>query len=246
MRFQFHIGSLLSFFILVLLIHEAHELGHHLSTRLVCGYWCTRDFLFWSPLCSGCLPPYGMIIFSFAGPLINYLFMWTGFILLHPSKPVEKRYIGFALVMAALPLPRLLAAAGRGGDEVNTTRLIFDTHETFKGAPVIAGGLIVLLLSLPPLWRAFRTIRNKQRLLIFLAFLVIPWQLDELVITKVLNGYLASSGFIMKPVYFGIPLLIIIWEIILLAGFLITRRQLIYLQAKEKSLRAPSQKEVFL
>jgi hypothetical protein len=234
MRFQFHIVSLLGFFILVLLLHEAHELGHHLSARLVCGCWSTRDFLYWPQFCSDCHPPYGMVIFSFAGPLINYLFMWIGFILLRQSNPVEKKCIGFVLVMAALPLPRLLAAAGRGGDEVNTMRLIFDGQETFKGAPVIAGGLIVLLLSLPPLWRAFRSIRNKQRLLIFSAFLVVPWQLDELMITKLLNGSLASSGFLMEPVYFGIPLLIIAWEIILLAGFLLTRRQLSCLLAKEK------------
>jgi hypothetical protein len=154
--------------------------------------------------------------------------MWCGFTLLKPSNSIEKKYNGFVLVMGALPLPRLLGAAGRGGDEINTMRLIMEGQDTFKGIPVVAGGLVVLLLTLPPLWRAFHSIANKQRLFIFLAFLVFPWLLDELVITNLLQENLEKTGLLMKPVYFGIPLLVIVWQVLLIKVFLLSKKFLRY------------------
>jgi uncharacterized membrane protein len=225
MDFRLTIGSLLAFLIVTLLLHEAHEMAHHVSGWIVCGCHGTRDFLYWQ-LCNDCHSSFVSIVTGFAGPLVTYFFMWCGFVLLHPSNNIGKKQTGFVLVMAALPLPRLLGAAGRGGDEINTMRRVFDEQEVFKGAAVIAGGLIVLLLSIPPLWRAFRSIKNKQRLLIFLAFLVLPWLLDDLVITRLLQGYLTKTGILMEPVYFGIPVLVIVWDILLLAGFLMRRKYL--------------------
>jgi uncharacterized membrane protein (DUF485 family) len=155
--------------------------------------------------------------------------MWAGFILLRPSNSLRRRTIGFALVMAALPLPRLLGAADRGGDEINTMRMVMDGQESFKGAPVIIGGLIILLCIIPPLWRAFHAIDKKQRVSLFLAFLIIPWLVDLIVVTKFLNGWLATDGFLMQPVYFGTPLLVIIWELMLLVAFILTCRKIKFL-----------------
>jgi hypothetical protein len=157
---------------------------------------------------------------------MTYLFIWIGYFLLKSSNTDEKKIWGFALVMAALPLSRLLAVIGHGGNEITAMRMIFASDQPFKGIPVIVGGILVLSLLIAPLWRAYRSIRNKHSWLIFLAFLVVPWQIDELIITKLLNGYVVSSGFLMHPIYLGTPLLVIVWQIILIVLFLITKKQI--------------------
>lgn len=226
MRLQFNLTSLLAFFILVLLLHEAHESAHYFSAWLLCGCPPTRDFLIWK-LCSSCTNQNLFILASFAGPLITYAFMWWGFSLLRATTSSWQKTIGFALVLGALPLPRWLAAVDRGGDEISTLRHVFTGGQTYQG--VLLGGLIVLLFTVPPVWRAFKAIRNKQRILILLAFLAIPWMLDRLLVEKFLNGKLVASGVLMSPVYAGIPLLVILWQVFLLIAFALTARKLKYL-----------------
>ncbi len=226
MRLQFNLTSLLAFFILVLLLHEAHESAHYFSAWLLCGCPPTRDFLIWK-LCSSCTNQNLFILASFAGPLITYAFMWWGFSLLRATASSWQKTIGFALVLGALPLPRWLAAVDKGGDEISTLRHVFTGGQTYQG--VLLGGLIVLLFTVPPVWRAFKAIRNKQRILILLAFLAIPWILDRLLVEKFLNGKLVASGVLMSPVYAGIPLLVILWQVFLLIAFALTARKLKYL-----------------
>jgi len=226
MRLQFNLASLLAFFILVLLLHEAHESAHCFSAWLLCGCPPARDFLVWE-LCSNCTGEKQFILASFAGPLATYAFMWWGFSLLRPTTSAWQKTIGFALVTGALPLPRWLAAIDRGGDEISTLRHVFTGAQTYQG--VLLGGLIVLLFTVPPVWRAFKAIRNKQRILIILAFLVIPWLLDRLLVEKFLNGKLAAAGVLMSPVYAGMPLLVILWQLFLLIAFALTARKLKYL-----------------
>lgn len=232
MRLQFHLPSLLAFFILALLLHEAHESAHYFSAWLLCGCPPTRDFLVWK-LCSSCTGEKQFILASFAGPLVTYAFMWWGFSLLRPTTSAWQKTIGFALVLGALPLPRWIAVIGRGGDEISTLHHVFTGEQTYQAA--LLGGLIVLLLTVPPVWRAFKAIRNKQRILIMLAFLTIPWILDRLLVEKFLNGRLAATGVWMSPVYAGIPLLVILWQVFLLIAFILTARKLKYLS--EDSLR---------
>ncbi|HEX2847453.1 MAG TPA: hypothetical protein VHN59_12975 [Chitinophagaceae bacterium] len=225
MRLQFNLTSLLAFLILVLLLHEAHESAHYLSAWLLCGCPPARDFLVWE-FCSSCSEKQ-FILTSFAGPLVTYAFMWWGFSLLRPTTSAWQKTIGFALVTGALPLPRWLSAIDRGGDEISTLRHVFAGAQTYQGA--LLGGLIVLLFTVPPVWRAFKAIRNKQRILIILAFLVIPWILDRLLVEEFLNGKLAATGVLMLPVYAGIPLLVILWQLFLLTAFALTARKLKYL-----------------
>jgi hypothetical protein len=225
MRLQLSPRFLLSFLFLFLLIHEAHEFSHHISGRLICGSWGTRDFLYFQT-CDSAKEGIPFILFSLVGPFMNFLFMWTGFLLLRKQNSVQKKCWGFAFVMGALPLPILLAALkDRGGDVMIAFRKIFEGHESFKSEGVIAGCFVVVLLSIPPLWRAFKSIQNKNSLLIFLAFLVIPYLLDWLIVENLLNRHIYNN-FLNTPVLFGTPFLIILWEIILLAGFLLTTKNI--------------------
>ncbi|RYZ32887.1 MAG: hypothetical protein EOP49_36820 [Sphingobacteriales bacterium] len=226
MRLQFHLPSLIAFLILVLLLHEAHESAHYFTAWLVCGCPGSRDFLVWK-LCSSCTDQRLFIIASFAGPLVTYAFMWVGLYLLRKRNTVRQKTIGFALVLGALPLPRWLAGIDKGGDEISTLRRVFTGPQTYQA--VLLGGFIVLLFTIPPVWRAFKTLRNKQRILILLAFLAIPWILDRLIVEKLLNGNLAANGVLMSPVYGGIPLLVLLWQGFLLVAFAVTARHLKYL-----------------
>jgi hypothetical protein len=221
MHLRFPISSIIAFIFLVFLLHEVHEMAHHLTGAMVCGGFGHRDFLYWKLKCDSRL---ALLIAGLAGPFITYFFMWLGFGLLRSRNSLEKKAWGFALVLGALPLPRILGAADRGGDEIGMMRMLINEKDTFKGAPVVVGGFIVLLCCLLPLWKTFVSIRNKNRLPIFLAFLILPWLTDRLMVTELLQGKLVPSGFLMNNFIAGIPLLVILWDLLLLAGFLLTNR----------------------
>jgi hypothetical protein len=223
MRLQLKPLPLIAFFILVLLLHELHESAHYFAGWLACGCPGDRDFLVWK-LCRTCTAQSTFLVASFAGPLVTYAFMWWGFYLMRPASAVHQKTIGFALTLAALPLPRWLAALDKGGDEISTLRHVFSTSQSYKA--VLIGGFIVLLFTVPPAWRAFRTIKNRLAILIMLAFLAIPWLLDSWLVERYLNKTLAASGLWMEPLYGGVPVIVTAWQLILIGAFLLTCRQL--------------------
>lgn len=229
MRIQFKPIPLIAFFILVLLLHEAHESAHYFSAWLLCGCPGDRDFLVWK-LCRTCTDERLFLMASFAGPLVTYAFMWTGFYLMRPVATSRQKAIGFALALGALPLPRWLAGIDKGGDEISTLRHVFTGSQTYLA--VITGGLIVLLFTIPPVWRAYKTIKNKYAIIILLAFLAIPWILDRLLVEKYLNNKLAASGLWMEPLYAGMPVIVVAWQLILLIAFVITASQLKHLSSE--------------
>lgn len=225
MHIRFRLGAVVAFLVLVLVLHEAHELGHHFMAWILCGCPGERDFLVWK-LCDGCAAGSNSIIAGFAGPFVTYTFMWIGYVLMKPSNEVRKRLMGFLLVMGSLPLPRLMGAADRGGDEIGTMRKLIDEGSSFKGAPVIAGGLLLLVMMAPPLWRAWKTIGRKHKILVYLAFLVVPLIFDKIVVEKLLNQEMVGGGVLMSPVWGGMPLLIIIYDVVLILALLITHKRL--------------------
>ncbi|MCG2616895.1 hypothetical protein LZZ85_21540 [Terrimonas sp. NA20] len=222
MHLQFKPVPLIAFFILVLVLHEAHESAHYFAAWLFCGCPGDRDFLVWR-VCRTCTEKSPYLLASFAGPLVTNLFMWIGFYLMRPSAALKQKTIGFALAIAALPLPRWLAAIDKGGDEIFTLRQVFTTHQYIA---VLVGGFLVLAFTIPPVWRAMKLIRNKYSLLILAAFLAIPWVLDRLLIEKYFNGKLAASGLWMEPVYAGVPTIVVGWQIIILAALIMSCRYL--------------------
>lgn len=156
---------------------------------------------------------------SFAGPLVTNLFLVAGYILMRPSATVPQKTIGFALAIGTLPLARWLALIDRGGDEIFTLRQIFTSNQY---AAVLLGAFLVLLFTVPPVWRAMKLIKNKQALLILAGFLIIPCILDRLLIEKYFNGKLAASGLWMEPVYAGVPVIVVAWQIIITGAFLLS------------------------
>ena len=88
---------------------------------------------------------------------------------------LQQKGWGLSFIMATLPLQRLQAFVFRGSDEITAFKKLMLPAEPFKGAAVIAGLLLILLLLVPPLYRSFKYLKEKNQLLTMLAFLVLPF-----------------------------------------------------------------------
>lgn len=72
----------------------------------------------------------------------------------------------------------------------------------------------MLPIMLPPLERAFRALRHRGRVAVFLGFFLLPTVLSLLVILGGLNSLLAG-GLLAGPGLLGSPLLVNAWTVLL-------------------------------
>jgi hypothetical protein len=217
MHIRFSFYFIVAFLLLVLLLHELHEWAHQLAGRFMCGCWPIRDFLYWN-LCPACNNNTHLVWVGASGPFFTYFFMWLGVYLINKQKTWLTSGWGTVFILATLPLSRLMAIAFKGGDEIMAFRNWFAGHEPFKGAAVVCGGAVVLLLTIPPVWLAYKTIKNRPRLLFFSLLLVLPLLMDKLIIEGLLMPLL-KKGFLAHPGFAGAPLLVNSWGIFLIASF---------------------------
>jgi hypothetical protein len=219
--------NLLCFFSLVFLIHEIHDWAHFITANAFCGCLGFRAFDRWAT-CDVCstASPTGFAMAGLAGPLVNYLAMWTGWGLMQAENPPEKQSIGFCLVYAALPLPKIMAALAGGGDETASFRLLFQhpggSNHYFVAA---AGLLVVVLLCLPPLIRTFMIVTGwVQRAILLPAFFVLPALADHWLVGGQMNKLL-NSGVMSRPILRGgTQLLVVVWLALLLVVYLLSRK----------------------
>lgn len=184
---------------LALVLHEAHELAHTTTGRLVCGGWGPRDFNSWQlPAdCTSTLP-------TLAGPALSFALIWIGGLLLLRGS-ARRHPLGVALVLMPNPAGRWLTAAMGGGDEGVLVR-------AWAGVPrgPVATGLalaIVAGLTLVPLARAWRAIAPDGRPLRFVALLLLPMVATG-VLLFVLGNRLLAAGFLARPQVAGAPALV--------------------------------------
>jgi len=233
---------LLAFFALTFLIHEIHDWAHFIFSASYCGCLGGRVFDGWT-VCKTCsTSTAGMALATLVGPVVNYAVIWTGWGLMHPENPSEKQSVGFTLVFAALPFPRIMGALAGGGDETSALRQLFQRPVGGINHYVVAGAglLFVLLLTLPALVRAFLLITGwVQRLLIFPAFLVLPGLADHWLvgINGELNRLMADGFLSWKMLRGGTQLFVFVWALALLIIYFLTRKSIEHvLQYKELSI----------
>ncbi|MFI5453547.1 hypothetical protein ACHMWN_15505 [Pedobacter sp. UC225_61] len=209
MKIQLTFKNLLLFIIFFFLMHELHELTHIITGRMICGCWGTRDFNVWST-CADCQSSYAVAA-TFAGPLFTFIFLWLGWYLLKYGKTPQHQSYGLLFILGNMQFGRMFMAATGSGDEVWGLRSLFlnADHSNFLMIKVIAF-LIVSCICLPPLITVYKAIANQKKVLIFIAFLVIPLILDTVVILMALNGIL-TKGFLNQVWIMGTPLLITLW-----------------------------------
>jgi hypothetical protein len=158
-----NLGYLAAFVALNFLASGAHETIHHVVARGTCGAWGTMTF--WQfHLAEGCANPRMALLATLAGPMLTYALMWLGMLLVLRGAALA----GVTLILANLPLARLVTVLMRGGDEMVLTRALIGE----EGWPLLLFATLVLLV--PPLVVAYRAIANRWRPLVFAAFLVLP------------------------------------------------------------------------
>jgi len=198
----------LAFLLLEFVCMQAHEVIHHVTGRIVCGAWGTMTFnVFY--LAPGCFETKNIALIStFAGPALSYVLMWLGMLLV-----LKNRYalFGFSLIFANLPFARFITVAMAGGDEMVIGR-------RFAGAaayPLIL--CLVVLILLPPLIVAFKSINVKRPWLVLLAFLLLPLAYDALT-KRVLLAPMIDRWEVLAAHVWGVPLFIICVDAVVLVS----------------------------
>lgn len=136
--------------------------------------------------------------------------------------------MGFMMVFAALPFPRIMGALAGGGDETSTLRQLFQRPNGSNHYIVAGAGLVLVVgLCLPALIRAFTLIAGwVQRIFWFAAFLVLPGLVDHWVVSKELNGLLADGVLSHKVLKGGTKMFVFVWLAVVLIMYLLTRKSL--------------------
>lgn len=200
-----------AFVALLFVMHELHEIIHITVGRLICGCWGGRDFNVWE-LCENCSEAIPFSVFAtFAGPIFTFGFIYLGYYLMSKkfmSKPGTIS-LGFALVFANMPFARILTATMGGGDEVYGLSVIFGNRVN-DTVIWITGLMIVLLIALPPLVRAWKILRKRHRIWIYAGFFFLPLAFDLLVVLGLMNTLL-QNNLLDQPGIIGSPVLVNIW-----------------------------------
>jgi hypothetical protein len=211
LQIQLSLKSLIVFIFFFFLMHELHELVHIITGRLICGSWGTRDFNVWD-LCTDCLKlkPWA-IAATFAGPIFTFAMLWLGRYWLKYGKTVQYRSLGLVFILGNMQFGRMYMAATGSGDEAWGLRFLF-LNQNHSNAIIIKviGFLIVSMICLPPLITAYRSIANKQKILIYACFLIVPLILDTVMILILLNSIL-EKGILNQVWIMGTPLIITLW-----------------------------------
>lgn len=190
------IRYLLAFTALLLLAHELHELAHTTAGRMLCGAWGPRDFNSWS-LAEGC----ATLLPTFVGPLFTYLLIWSGALLVLPKDPGW----GVALILAPDPFARLFTAALGGGDEGVLVRAWAGWGRGPLATAVTLA--LVAVLTLYPLWLAWRAIPRPSPGARFVLLLLWPMAVTG-VLLFLLGNRLLALGVGTAPLRAGAPPLV--------------------------------------
>jgi hypothetical protein len=214
---------LLSFLILVFLVHELHDWAHTLVARAMCPCWGMRVFDGWD-FCPDCFASAGArALATVAGPVITFIFLWIGWSLLNEDNQLDEQSLGCTIVLACLPLNILLAATAGGGDLTNAIRWL-EPHDAQNNPHFVSllGLLIVVVLTVPPLVRTFLRLPGyRGKFILFPIFLLVPRWLDHWVVSIGLNRWLIKPDTDQAQAYTWV----IAWLILLLTGWFFTRRQ---------------------
>jgi hypothetical protein len=212
---------ILSFLMLVFLVHECHDWAHILAVRATCHCWPVRTFGDWVLCGSPSSGQHALILF--AGPLVNAVLFWAGWSLLDEENSVEEHSLGIAFVFAALPLNNLIAAFSGGGDITEGIRWI-QKHGPLSNHGLVSrmGVLIQLLIIGPALVRAFLRLPGyKGKLIAFPLLFLLPGWLDKLWNGQLNRWFIGPDTTQLNAyIYTGV------WFVILLISFFFIRLQL--------------------
>jgi hypothetical protein len=217
-RIPFNVHYFIAFFLLILIIGFIHQMIHHTVGYILSGQvgYLTFDMHKFSTS----LNHIQFIIAQVPGPMVNYIALWAGMILLIKSKKFA--LLGFTMMFAAKPMSRFLCAFG-GGDEVSFGPWLLELLRIQSKSGALLSVIIALLIIGPPLTIAFLSIGNRKRLGVFLFYLFIP------VIAYVLLVMIPDHALVVPSVYqhfhYSAPLpllLTLVWGLPIILIFLMS------------------------
>ena len=145
--------------------------------------------------------------------------MYVGMYFLKENNSNYKKHLGFALIFAQLPLQRMLMPFFKMNDEYYaTSNLLGHTSMVYWGV-----GLVIFMICLPPLVKAYKAIENKNRILWFLFYFVL---FPYIIWGPIFGGleYLMVEKKFLAQSFIGIGLLFIINEFITIIAYLLTKK----------------------
>lgn len=205
MKLKLSFGYIIAFLLLTLAMLELHETVHIITGRIICGDWGSRDFNVWN-LCKDCNVHHpNSWLATLTGPFFSFIMMWVGMGLLYAINDNYKA-AGFALVFANIPFGRISQVMMGSGDEMIVTKALLKDSLTHNQL-ILTGSCILLLLGVPPIVKAYLTLKNKMAWLYLLGFLTLPLVFILIYVLTALNGLL-NKGFLANAWIMGTPLLI--------------------------------------
>lgn len=157
----------LAFYCLIMLWASLHEMIHHFSAWIFCGFeFGTKTFNYFETACEGTTWSY---MATYTGPILNFAAMWWGASMLRPDASERRRHLGFALVFAQLPLQRMIMPFMEGNDEYYASAALFGESLLMKVIVL----LVIWTVCIPPLIKAWKAIQNRRRTLWFAWYLIL-------------------------------------------------------------------------
>jgi len=208
------------FLLLAFLCFQAHQLTRHLVGAALCGGFGTMTFTITIPR-EPCLFP---TIVTLSGPVLTYGLAWFGMFLLRSSK---YKLFAYVLIFASFAHLRFIQTLTGRGDELILARQWFGISSRALVAP------IVFLIGLPPVIAAFHAIANRRRVLVF----IVSWLLPLPLLFAMLFGnqflFGANGDEIHELSLLGIPLIVLITDLIASALLIVFGPK--YLRMQEKA-----------
>ena len=166
-RLRITLKYCLAFYCVIMVYASLHELVHHFAGYLVCGDWGYKSFNYFKTTCDE--SDNSRFIATYAGPIFSYIMMYIGMWMLNPRNSAYQNHMGFALIFAQLPLQRMYNPFFRMNDEFYASVHVFgDTPWTYWLTIII-----IWIICVPPLIRAYKAIQNRRKVLWFLFYLVL-------------------------------------------------------------------------
>ncbi|HLK27012.1 MAG TPA: hypothetical protein VKT28_00420 [Puia sp.] len=236
MKITFSVAYIIAFISLIFLIQEVHDWSHVLTANWLCGCFGTKAFDSWT-FCDHCEVSGNILVLAWlAGPAVNYILIWIAWSMMSRRNSGGTRSVGFSILFAANPFVNVLAAIGGGGDITQSMRMIFQ-HPDGKNhfTVAIASLFLVLVLTVPPVLKAFSMAKtNAQKFILIPAFLILPNYIKMLFVTFGMS-FLLKQGFFQEEVFNGTSLLVLIWLFLVAVLVLINYKSLSnFIRKKEK------------
>lgn len=198
---------------------ELHEIVHTAVGRIICGCWGNRDFNAWE-ICESCQDINLAWLSTLAGPIFTFVMIWIGASFLKKQNTNQQKSLGLALIFSNTPFGRILNPLLKSGDEATLVNSIVDNIDLASVITLV----IILLITAYPLYKAYKTIRNKP-IAYFALFFFAPVVLIILIILFILNSIL-SEGILSATGWLGSPILVNLWSLFVLLILLLFRKNL--------------------